>query len=271
MTADEQALVSKYKTLARAIVANDAQACRLIHNMLQDQGKNLSAEEISALGLRWIMNKNNEPYNLDVADFLKDIGFDFEQLVVLDQENENSGTGLPFRLVVGENHQQLLLGLLNRGIVPLDVCDGMGDNLLVETLMNGQVDFADQLLQAGVDIQNSNLAGQTALHVFAAKVNFTACDWLCRNNIDPTVEDLTTARASEMVPEALQQWDVDALYEALEQYVVDFRNGQPYQSSPEMEAMMAKEKPQDDNDEDDDMTLGEQSDQAKSILAGLNP
>lgn len=271
MTAEEQEIISKYKTLARAIVANDAPACRVIYDVLKTSGKTISDEEVNALGLRWIMNKKNESYNLDVADFLKEIGFDFEQVVILDQENENSGTALPFRLVSGENHQALLLGLLSRNVVPLTICDGMGDNLLVEALMNGQVEFADELLQAGVDINNTNLAGQSALHVFASKVNFTACDWLCRNNIDPTVEDLTTARASEMVPESMQDWDVDCLYDALEQYVSDFRAGNPFQSSSELQAMVEREKPKDEDDEDDDMTLGEQSDQAKSILSGLTP
>lgn len=266
----EQETINKYKTLARAIVANDAEACRLIHSVYETSGKKLDVDEINALGLRWLMNKKAEAYNIDVGMFLKEIGFDFEQLVVFDQENENSGTSIPFRLIEGEPQQNLLIALLENDIVPLDASDGMGDNLIVEAVQKQQFDLADRLLQLGVDLGNLNMAGQTALHVSASKANFGACKWLCENNIDPTVEDLIGARASEMVPETMGGWDVDCLFEALEQYVEDYRQGQAFQSSPNLDAMAQKEKGE-ESDVDDNQTLGQQADEAQSILISLGP
>ena len=268
LTPEEQELVNKYKTLARAIAANDGPACRIIHKVFEQKERALSHEEVAALGFRWLANKNNEPYSVDIALFLNDLGFDFEQVIILDQKNENSGTAIPFRLLTGEHHQQLLLDLLNNGIVPLDTMDGMGDSLLVEALLKNEFDFAQKLLDAGVDIQATNMAGQTALHVCANKVNFRACEFLCRNGIDPTIEDLNMQRASEMVPEAMPGWNVDCLFNDLEQYVDDFRNGQPFVASLELQAMMRKETPKES--EGDDMTLGEQADEAQSVLSGLN-
>lgn len=262
-TPAEQELISKYKTLARAIIANDAEACEVLHRAyVQSQGKDLTQDEVVALGLRWLMNKK-ENMNVEVADFLNKVGFDFNMSVILDQKTENTGTALPFRLVDGDQHKQLLVHLLRQGYVDKDVRDGVGDNLYVEVLSRRDYDLAEQLHALGVNVNDQNIGGETALHTFAGKLNFGAVQWLCEHGADPTIESLTNARPSEVVPEQMGEWNTDAMFNALEDYAEIFPQGGKFSPSDDYALMVEQEKPQ---EEGSDMTMEEFQDEVSSII-----
>lgn len=259
---DEQAIVAKYKTLARALIANDPEGCDVLHRVyVKSQGKELTSDEVTALGLRWLMNKKND-MNVEIADFLHRIGFDFNMNVILDQKNENTGTALPFRLIDGEQHQNLLLHLISQGYIEKDVRDGLGDNLYVEVLSRQNVDLADKLYNLGVDVNDQNIGGDTALHHFAGKLNFTAVKWLCEHGADPTLDNLTNARPSEVVPEHMQGWNPDCMYDALEDFAESFANGGAFVVNDEYMMMVEKEKPE---EEGDDMTMEEFQDEVAKV------
>lgn len=259
------AAATKYKTLGRALGANDVEACREILEIYKSQGNSLSEDDVFKLGVKWFQNKESRP--MEIAEFLKEIGFDFEQ--VTSSKDENVGVRLPFRLLTEGGDQEILVNLINRGWIDRDLMDGNGDGFLVNALQVAQFDFAEKLLGLGIDINASNVAGQTPLHVFASRLNYQAIEWLCSHGADPTIEDLQGARPSEMVPENMAGgWDTDCVYEVLEDYVVAFNNGSSFSASPEFSAMVEKERGLDNPDEDG-QTYGEQADQAKSILTKL--
>ena len=256
----------KYKTLGRALAANDVPACREILAIYEEQGKKLTEVEVFQLGIKWFKNKDGRP--LETAEFLKEIGFDFEQLTT--GKEENVGIKLPFRLLDEEGNQEILLEMIDRGWINRDLMDGNGDGFLVNALHSSQFDFAEKLLALGIDINASNVAGQTSLHVFASRLNFQAIDWLCNHGADPTLEDLQGARPSEMVPDYMKNWDTDSAFEVLENYVESFKFGGSFESTPEFSEMVEKERKMDNPETDEDgQTLGEQADQAKSILTKL--
>lgn len=266
LTEAAQAAASKYKTLGRAVMANDVPASEEILKIFQDSGKTLGETEILHLGLKWLGGKNGRP--IEMAEFLQKLGFDYEQHFAT--KDENVGMRLPFRMLDEQEDQDLLIELINRKWVDRDLMDGNGDTLLTNALQKNQFEFADKLLALGMDINSSNVAGQTPLHVFAARLNFGAVDWLCRNGADPLVEDLQNARPSEMVPEKMDGWDVESMYNVLEDYAESFAKGGSFVSSAEFDQMVTKEKgPEGEGQDDDGQTYGEQADQAKKILGGF--
>ena len=258
-----QSAASKYKTIARAVVANDVAACEEIYQLLADQNKTLTSDDVNALGLRWFNNKEQPN---DMADFFHKLKFNFEQVVILDQKTENVGTRIPFRLIGYDKGEALLTHLLSIGAVSKDVSDGMGDNLISQALEVGRFEFATTLKNIGVDIDQTNMSGQSALHLFAGKLGYQAVQWLGQNGADPTLEDLQGARPSELVPEVMDGWDANAMFDVLEEYVTQFQSGQGFEINGEFNAMIEKEKPK---EEGSDQTLGEQADEAKALLGSL--
>ena len=259
--------VQKYKTLARALAANDEPACRELYAVYKSQGKELNDEEVFALGMRWFLNKKGRDHAL--VPFLADLKFNFEQVILLDQKTENVGTKLPFRLIGSDKDEDLLLYLLNNKYVDLDVRDGLGDNLLTEALQRSRFDFAEKLLALGVSLNETNLGGQAPLHIFASRLNFQAVEWLCQHNADPTLEDLQNARPSEMVPEVMDGWDPQSMFDVLEDYVDRYNLGQKFEGNAEFSEMVNKERAEQNPTEEDGQTYGEQANEAKSILTQL--
>lgn len=260
----------KYKTLARAVFANDAEACNEIYKYLKNQGKEFTEEEIQSLGMRWFMNKERE---IDVAKFLHEMGFNFEQVIILDPQNERTGVAIPFRLIGDEDDERVLIDLLKHNIVSTEVSDGMGDSLICEALQKDRFELADNLLAVGVDINHQNIAQQTSMHIMAAKLNFRAIKWLGENKADPGVEDIRGAVASQMVPETLEDWDTDSMYELLENYVESHDNGGGFSSSEEFDAMVDREEAMNNpgDEEDNDATWEELNDTAGALIKSNKP
>jgi len=245
LTPKEQELVDKYKTIARAVIANDPEGSFALKKAFDIVGGTLEKNDIDALGLRWLSNTKTER-NFEMIDFLASINFDFNQFIVLDQKKERVGRPIPFCLLDSEEDHPTLMELLKRNIVTVDVMDGVGDSLLQSALAARHFDFAATLLSLGANVDQSNIAGQSALHYFAHKGDFCAVKWLCENGADPAKEDLKGQRPSEMVPESLPggmdgDWDVECLYNLLEDYVVDFKNGNPFTTSEDFEKMVERE------------------------------
>ena len=264
LTSDEQELVSKYKSLGRAVLANDPLGCRALYKAFLAQGRSLESEEVNALGLRWLMNRKTS-YNMDVAKFLQELDFNFEQKIVLDQNTESSGRSIPFRLLEDPDDHAVLLELIQNGIYSPNIVDGIGDSLLSDALIAGYMDLSDSLYALGAKVDTVNMAGQTPLHIAASKAAYRAVDWLCRHGIDPTVEDLVRQRASELVPDSLEDWDVDSIYETLENYVVDFQAGNGYTSTAEFDMMLMREIEENTPPSDEEEITDEDFDEAAQV------
>lgn len=240
----------KYNTLGQAIKANDVEACRTIyHKYTVELEKELSEDEIFSLGILWFKTKNR---NLDVVDFLKEIHFDFEINTVAD--NESAGKKIPFRMIQDKEDQNTLEYLLKKEYISKNIMDGNGDSLLVEALQESEFDFAERLLTY-VDINATNLMGNTALHYFASRLNFTAVNWLCEHGAHPEIENLMGEVASQLVPESMENWDPESMYNTLEDYMLDFNKGQKFNPNEIFIEQLNKELSEKDSDSDLDSNM----------------
>ena len=231
--------VQKYKTVAKAVAANDVEAARLIHQVFVDQGKKLSETDVNMLAHRWLMGQE---YPVAKADFLAEIGFDFNQHAHRDKDDA-VGDLMPFLMIGKDEDEKLLKHLIQNKHVKLGLKDGGGDGLLVAALANERLDLADWLRTQGVDLDATNIAGRTALHTFAARADVVAIDWLARHGANPDIDDLKRNRASELVPE-LVGMDAElgeTIYNTLEDYVDAFAKGQPFAPSEAFQAAVTEE------------------------------
>lgn len=265
--------VAKYRTLARAITAQDAPACREIYNVFTNSlHKTLSDEEVLAMGIRWLSSGQKDdqpPRNIEVAKFLADIGFNFSMTVRL-QKDEVVGAPIPFKLIDDKADHGVLLELIDAGLVKSTVSDGAGNSLIAAALAAAAFGLADDLVARGVDLNETNLAGQTALHDMAANANFRAVDWLLRHGADANAEDMEGSRPSQMVPETVgPTYDVDSMFDTLEDAAEAQKNGHPYTPRPEFVAMMRQEAKDAGEDVGDDQTLGERTDELSGIAKSL--
>lgn len=255
----------KYKTLGRALLANDVEASREILDVYRSTGKELTEAEVFRLGLSWLGSKERKS---EVAEFLHELNFDFQQLTVMGEEQ--SGQRLPFRLLGTEKDQELLLSLIDKKWVAIDIMDGVGDSLLVNALQLEQFDFAEKLLSRGSDIDASNIGGATALHIFANRLNFQAVEWLGRHGADPTIEDIADNIPAQMVPEHMDGgWNTDCMFEVLSDYADKWpsQKASGFELNVEFSEMLERERKNDDAE--DNQTYGDQANTAKSILGGL--
>lgn len=239
----DEEVVKKYKTVARAVGADDVQAARVLHKILLDQGKALSKDDVSSLGFLWLTKPRKGGRNPEMVDFLHELGFNFKQFVPNAGTRSQSGNHIPFLLLEDKDGPAILERALDVGAIPLESRDTRGDTLLMDALDLGLFDLADKLLARGLSPDLRNLGGHTALHLFAHKVNFSAVDWLLKNGADPDINDYQYARPSQHVPESVGGgWDTDCLYDALEDYVDDFKAGKPFLGNPQYQQMLEREK-----------------------------
>jgi hypothetical protein len=234
--------IQKYKTVARAVAADDAPAARALLKVFEDQKKKLSSEEVEALGFRWLTMRKKEQKSLEMLEFLHELGFNFKQFVPMAGVRSASGNHIPFLLLENKNEVPLLEHAIAIGAIPANVRDTRGDTLLMDALDLGYLDLADRLLALGLSPDEQNLAGHTALHIFAGKVNFRAVNWLVTHGANPDIDDLMYSRAAQMVPESVgDDWDTDSLYNALEDFVEDFKAGRPFKGNPEFFEQLQRE------------------------------
>ena len=238
----DEEIVKKYKTVARAVAADDVHAARVLYKIHQDQEKSLSEDDVSSLGFLWLTKHRKGGRSPDMVDFLHELGFNFKQFVPNAGTRSSSGNHIPFLLLEDKDGAIILERALDIGAIPLEVRDTRGDTLLMDALDVGYFDLADRLLQRGLSPDLRNVAGHTALHLFAHKVNFRAVDWLLKKGADPDINDYQYARPSQHVPESVGGgWDTDCLYDALEDYVADFKAGKPFVGNPTYLQMLEKE------------------------------
>lgn len=235
-------LIDKYKTVARAVSSDDVRAARVIHKTFTEQGKSLTDQEVTSLALLWLTRQRKQPRNPEMVDFLHELGFNFRQFLPGQGTRSSSGNHIPFLLLEDADGGDILVRAIEIGAVPLDMRDSVGDSLLMDALDMGLYDLAQKLYDMGASVEDKNIAGQTALHKFAHKVNFRAVHWLIDHGADPDANDLQDARPSQLVPETVgDDWDTDALYDALEDYVDDFKAGKPFRGNPSYFDMLARE------------------------------
>lgn len=252
--------IEKYKTVALAVAADDVPASRELLAAFRAMGKDLSEEDVLALGFRWFTLRKKEK-SPDMINFLHELGFSMTQFVPNAGRRAASGNHLPFLLLEDPNEVPLLKRAIEIGAIPLTQRDTRGDSLLADALDMNNFELADWLLEKGIDPNLKNVAGQTALHGFAAKANFRAVHWLVTHGADPDVEDIHYNRPSQLVPESIEDgWDVDCLYDALEDFVDDFKAGRPFQGNPTFFEQVARE----EREEAEDKAKAEASRKPKS-------
>ena len=230
--AQPQSAIEKYKTLARAVAADDVPASRELLAAFKAQGKSLSEEDVSALAFRWFSLRKKEPKSVDMIDFLHELGFSMTQFVPGAGHRTASGNHIPFLMMETQGDIPLLQRAIEIGAIPLTQRDTRGDSLLADALETDNFEMADWLLAKGVDPNLTNIAGQSALHTFAAAANFRAVKWLVSNGANPDLDDIQYNRPGQLVKEKIDGVNTDALFDALEDFVDDFKAGRPFQGNP---------------------------------------
>lgn len=116
------------------------------------------------------------------------------------------------------DHPAMIEFLIKERGFPMEDSAGNGMTALMVAASGGALKAIDKLVELGVDINNVDLQGRTALH-WAAEANQTdAGKLLIEKGIDPTIEELIDgAVASEYVDE-----ENDALYDMIEDYRASF-------------------------------------------------
>ena len=223
-------LFKKYKSWGAAVKANDCESLQLILSYLQEQ-KRLKPEELS----RALAAGANQ-MNPDMADLL--IGFG----ATLDEKIEGQDA---VQVALSAKNHALVLHFLDQGLVSPDHTESDGTTLLMAALLTEQFDLADQLMARGADIDKQRLefsgGADTALHLAARQASFQAIIWLIENGANPSIENAERRQACESIPEldkdSAKEWDLDAMFDALEDYKDARKKGEAFEIPERMREM----------------------------------
>ena len=223
---DVQAALKKYRSLGGALKAGDAAALDLLlsHRARTGQAEGAEKEEELHLALR----KAAPIMAPEVADVLMAHG----ARIGLSLEGQDAA-----QAAQAARNDKLLKHFIENDHVPVDHAEADGTTLLMAALMAEQFDLADYLLARGADVNRARRAmlggGDTALHLAARQASFQAVVWLIEHGADPSVENTAGKQPSEEVPnldaESAKEWDLDAMFDALEDYKTARKEGRAFQ------------------------------------------
>ena len=152
---------------------------------------------------------------------------------------------LAINALYGKNIE-LTLALIDKKYVEVDHEDLRKRNLFTIALTEGHLDAASELLERGADINHRGdlfmMKGCTALHEAASRGSFQGVLFLLENGVDAEIKDTENAFASQMVPQNTnlannEFFDMEVMFNAMEEYKVAKRAGQEYTIPPAMYEM----------------------------------
>lgn len=220
----------KYKSLGAAIKAEDIESLEKILGYYQEK-KKLNHDELS-LAMCALANQMSPT----MADLLLKYG------AKLDQKIENQDA---VQVALSAKNHALVIHFVDRGVVEPDHTEPDGTTLLMAALLTEQFDLADQLVARGADVNRQRLefsgGSDTALHLAARQASFQAVIWLMENGADPSIENASRQQPCESIPEldqeSAKEWDLDAMFDALEDYKAARNKGEPFEIPERMREM----------------------------------
>lgn len=223
-------LFKKYKTWGAAIKANDIESLRLILEYYAKQEK-IKAEDLSRA-----LAAGANAMNPAMADLLMEFGATLGEKV----ENQDA-----VQVALSAKNHALVLHFLDQGLADPDHAESDGTTLLMAALLTEQFDLADQLIARGADVNIQRLefsgGSDTALHLAARQASFQAVIWLIENGADPSIENAERFQPCESIPEldkdSAKEWDLDAMFEALEDYKEARKKGDLFEIPERMREM----------------------------------
>ena len=216
------ALVRKYPSWGAAAKANDAPALRALME------RHRQSEQWDPSAPSQALVKAAATLTPACADVLIEFG------ATLD---ERLNTQDAAQVALGGKNSSLLFHFLDRGLVPVDHAENDGTTLLMAALMSEQFDVAEALHARGADVSKARLDfagnGDTALHLAAAQASFQGVIWLIEKGADPSIENSARRQPCEVIPtldpESAPEWDLDAMFDALENYREARAAGAPFE------------------------------------------
>lgn len=224
---DIKPLLRKYPSLGAAIKANDEDSLRKLAAYQLKTGKDPAelADEMSTALVRVVSNVSP---SLALA------------LIELGASVSASHEGYDVaQLSIKANNHALLETLIEKELVTVDHNEKDGSSLLMLALHEKKFDLADRLFDLGADIDlktKTMRGGQTALHLAAANASFQGVLWLIEKGANPTFTNTEGHVACELIPaldaeSKKEGWDLDAMYDALEDYREAFEERKAYEPS----------------------------------------
>lgn len=216
----------KYRSLGAAVKANDEDATRKIVAHLRTSEDRSDEELVEDLSHILLLSAGT--LGVSMAKLLLELGATVGML-----EKDNNAVQAA---VVGKNGA-LAAFLIEQGAVDASAPARDGSTLLMLALQSEQFDLADKLVELGAPLDATTLVmtgGQTALHLAAANVSFQGVVWLMEKGANPTILNTEGRLACELIPSLDESskgegWDLDALYESLEDYREAFGSGVPFE------------------------------------------
>ncbi len=187
---------AKYPNLMAAIKANDAPACYDIAELLKQDGRPLTPEQIDRVGCEWLKTCAEPAIMLP---FFHDMKFNFKDMVIF---GNSSVVGIPNAMLLSERGSLALIEALNIGAIDVDYRTSGGTTLLESALSEGRFEVADRLMELGASVNAKDLAGQTPLFNRVAALDILAIDYLLQRGADPGIENNFMVTAAEMLPES---------------------------------------------------------------------
>lgn len=223
-------LLKKYKSLGSVVKANDADSLKLLLEYQKEKGT-LEVESLNRL-----LVAGAPKMKPSVANVLLEFGADpMHQADNMDV----------IQAALSARNSDLVLSLLDQGLFDPNHAESDGTTLLMASLLTEQFDLADQILERGANINQQRPAfpgnADTALHLAARQASFQAVVWLMENGADPSIENVDNLQPSEVIPELSKDsdpiWDLDAMFEALEDYKEARKKGQKFEIPERMREM----------------------------------
>lgn len=206
-------LLRKYSSLSAPAKQNDTEALKALIEYERSQAR-LKESDLSQILALFAPQLKPE-----TAQVLLAAG------ATIADEFRVEGRDAVFRALHGKN-EALLLDLIERKQITVDHADADGTTLLMDVLAAEQFGLADKLFAMGANINATKTyvigGGDSALHVVARRGSFQGVLWLLEHGADASIENSSRKLASEVLPEldeeSKKEWDMDALFDALEDY-----------------------------------------------------
>lgn len=214
----------KYSSLGAMVKAGDTPALDLVLTYYQqhpDPKRNVKAEVLSQMLLEGAGLMKPE-----VAQVLLKHGAGLD-----DRKNDIDAA----QAALLAKNPTLLYFFLDQKLIDVEHVARDGTTLLMLALRTEQYDLADRLKERGADINRRMLmftGGDSPLHLAASQGSFQSVIWLVENGADPTAVNTYGKLACEMIPSmdrASQEWDMDAMFDCLEDYRESREQGQAFE------------------------------------------
>ena len=208
----------KYKSFGAAAKAGDIEAVKALFEHRKNSNNPISSEEMTQ-----VLVLLAGEVKLPMAKVLVELG------ATTQLEN---GSDVAFN-ALQKGNPALVFQLLDTGVIGPNHRDKDSGTLLMVALHQRMFETADALFERGALLDEkmwTMAGGHTALHIVASDANFQGVLWLIEKGASPCVENTMQKIGCEMIPnldKQSEEWDVKAMFDALEDYREKFEEGQP--------------------------------------------